>query len=75
MSQSIGDLSLRCHFIKNKRSDGVNRLIDVYNNSTDEEKKLLSNECKIHFECWSVHSVFILRRFQNFTVIRTDSCI
>ncbi|VDK87739.1 unnamed protein product [Litomosoides sigmodontis] len=51
MSRSIGDLSLGCHFFANKRSDGFDRLIDLYNNSTDEEKKLLSNECKIHFEC------------------------
>ncbi|KAL3989780.1 hypothetical protein ACH3XW_28990 [Acanthocheilonema viteae] len=59
MSRNVGDLSFRYHFVANRRSDSVNGLINTYNNSTDEEKKLLSDECKIHFECCYCGNFFL----------------
>ncbi|CAG9531460.1 unnamed protein product, partial [Cercopithifilaria johnstoni] len=59
MAQSVGDLNFRCHLNANRESDSVISLINIYNNSTDEEKKLLSKECKIHFECCCCGNFFL----------------
>lgn len=51
MSRSVDDLGLQQPSIPTGGSDGVDGLIDVYNNSTVEVKNLLANECNILFEC------------------------
>uniref|UniRef100_A0A0R3S7D3 C2H2-type domain-containing protein n=1 Tax=Elaeophora elaphi TaxID=1147741 RepID=A0A0R3S7D3_9BILA len=71
MSQSVGDLGLQYHFTGNRESGGIYGLIDTYSNSTDEEKKLLSNECKIRLECCRCGNFFLshselLKHKQNY---------
>ncbi|EFO17660.1 zinc finger protein [Loa loa] len=58
MSRSIDDLGLQQPSIPTGGSDGVDGLIDMYNNSTVEVKNLLANECNILFECRCCGNIF-----------------
>ncbi|VDK87436.1 unnamed protein product [Litomosoides sigmodontis] len=58
MSRSVDDLGLQQPSIPTGGSDGVDGLIDIYNNSTVEVKNLLANECNILFECRSCGNIF-----------------
>lgn len=59
MSRNVDDLGLQQPSIPTGGSDGVDGLIDIYNNSTVEVKNLLANECNILFECRWVYVIFL----------------
>ncbi|VIO88321.1 Zinc finger, C2H2 type family protein [Brugia malayi] len=58
MSRSVDDLGLQQPSIPTGGSDGVDGLIDIYNNSTVEVKNLLANECNVLFECRCCGNIF-----------------
>ncbi|OZC08113.1 zinc finger, C2H2 type [Onchocerca flexuosa] len=58
MSRSIDDLGLQQPSIPAGGSDGVDGLIEIYNNSTLEVKNLLTNECNILLECRCCGNIF-----------------
>ncbi|VDK70067.1 unnamed protein product, partial [Onchocerca ochengi] len=58
MSRSTDDLGLQQPSIPAGGSDGVDGLIEIYNNSTLEVKNLLTNECNILLECRCCGNIF-----------------
>ncbi|VDN88769.1 unnamed protein product [Brugia pahangi] len=58
MSRSVDDLGLQQPSIPTGGSDGVDGLIDIYNNSTVEVRNLLANECNVLFECRCCGNIF-----------------